>query len=134
MQPTYPPPVFHLLTAPNKVQVLCPHARRRAAASKASDHSLYCQDQRHGLHRGSGKWLSESKTTKKTTETGAFHPGWGSSGLYFAVGPHVGPTGEANSTGLFHSYGPDPNSLLSNDGFEGRLKKQTPQVCVKEVP
>ena len=49
----------------NKVQVLCPHARRRAAASKASDHSLYCQDQRHGLHRGGGKWLSESKTKKK---------------------------------------------------------------------
>ena len=24
---------------------------------------------------------------KKTTETGAFHPGWGSSGLYFGVGP-----------------------------------------------
>ena len=67
----------------------------------------------------------------------AFHPGWGSSGLYFGVGPHVGLRGRQTQLVCFIPMaGPrrTPNSLLSNDGLGGRLKKQTPQVSVKEVP
>ena len=71
----------------NKVQVLCPHARRRATASKASDHSLYCQDQRHGLHRGGGKWLSKSNTTKKNYRNRCFSSRLGKFRALFWCGP-----------------------------------------------